>query len=66
MKGKRVTQKFLDCKITMHCRKIIFIVCEVLNFTCLNGGTCDDSKGYPICNCPSDKYGKNCEKTVGK
>ena len=46
--------------------KIINVVCEILNFTCLNGGNCDDSTGFPICNCPSTKYGDHCEKTVGK
>ena len=42
-----------------------FIVCETRNFTCLNGGTCNDSSGIPICNCPSTHYGEHCEKIPG-
>ena len=34
-----------------------------LNFDCLNGGTCDDSYGYPRCKCKAANYGKHCENT---
>merc|ERR1712062_629450 len=28
-----------------------------LNFDCLNGGTCDNSYGYPRCKCKAANYG---------
>ena len=30
---------------------------------CLNGGTCDDSSGYPECKCKAPYYGNACENT---
>lgn len=33
---------------------------------CENDGTCSSGIGHPICECPDDVYGNNCEKFTSK
>ena len=35
------------------------------DFDC-NSGTCSDDSGYPVCTCPDDVYGENCQILNGK